>query len=272
MSTNTIPEHTGTPQHFDFDVTLSFAEEDRPFVARVARILKSKGLNLFYDKYALIDSWGLNLYEHLDDVYRNRARYCVIFISEHYRKKLWTEHERESAQARAFLKNETYILPFRMDATDLPGLKNTISYLTINEFDEKKLAAAIIKKVAQPVVPPTPAPQPIRPFIGLTVQKKIKRHLYYRIKWYALALVSGGAAVYGLADRLTPPDILARKLYERSRQVYDSARCNDGTWSLAKGRGACSHHGGVAYRIKDTFYSKTLEQCKEEAARISFFP
>ena len=272
MSTNTNPGHTGTPQHFDFDVTLSFAEEDRPFVARVARILRKKGLNLFYDKYALIDSWGLNLYDHLDDVYRKRARYCVIFISEHYRKKLWTQHERESAQARAFLKNETYILPFRMDATDLPGLKDTTSYLTINEFDEKQLAAAIIKKVAQPVAPPTPLPQPIRPFIGLTVQKKIKRHLYYRIKWYALALVSGGAAVYGLADRFTPADILARKLYERSRRVYDSARCNDSTSSYSRRSGTCSWHKGVAYFFTDTVYTKTLEQCQKEAAAISFFP
>ena len=42
---------------------------------------------------------GKNLYTHLSDVYENKALFTVMFISEHYKDKVWTNHERESAQA-----------------------------------------------------------------------------------------------------------------------------------------------------------------------------
>src|SRR3954465_7598343 len=86
---------------FNYDVCLSFAGEDRPYVSRVAAVLLSRGVRVFYDDYEQVDLWGKDLYVHLDDVYRSAARYCVLFVSKHYASKLWTNHERQSAQARA---------------------------------------------------------------------------------------------------------------------------------------------------------------------------
>src|SRR5258708_24875207 len=85
-----------------YDVALSFAGEDRGYVEEVAGSLKAMGINVFYDAYERADLWGKNLYTHLSKIYRDDSRYVVMFISEHYAQKVWTNHERESAQARAF--------------------------------------------------------------------------------------------------------------------------------------------------------------------------
>ncbi len=98
---------------FEYDVCLSFAGEDRPYVKETADHLKEKGIRVFYDEYKRVELWGKDLYSHLADVYQNAARYCVLFVSTNYAHKLWTNHERKNAQARAFLENREYILPVR---------------------------------------------------------------------------------------------------------------------------------------------------------------
>jgi hypothetical protein len=65
--------------------------------------------------------WGKDLYEHLDWIYQKAARYCVLFASEAYANKVWTTHERRSAQARALQSNQEYVLPVRFDDTEIPG-------------------------------------------------------------------------------------------------------------------------------------------------------
>jgi TIR domain len=134
-------------KEYEFDVSLSFAGEDRGFVELVAEILKAKNIKVFYDKYEQTNLWGKDLYTHLDDVYRNKSRYCVIFISENYKNKLWTNHERVSAQARAFQDNEEYILPYRLDKTEILGIRPTVGYLS--DMDAKSLSLAIADKICK---------------------------------------------------------------------------------------------------------------------------
>ena len=90
----------------DFDAALSFAGEDRTYVERVASELQRMGLKVFYDKHEEVTLWGRDLYAHLREIYCDRARYTVMFISKHYRRKLWSNHERASATARAFRRTE----------------------------------------------------------------------------------------------------------------------------------------------------------------------
>lgn len=86
---------------FSYDVALSFAGEQRAYVEKVAAALRRRGIRPFYDDYEQAVLWGKDLYEHLDWVYQKAARYCVLFASEAYARKVWTTHERRSAQARA---------------------------------------------------------------------------------------------------------------------------------------------------------------------------
>ena len=89
------------------------------------------------------------MYQHLDNVYQRKAKYAVIFISESYSKKLWTNHELKSAQARAFSENEEYILPVRFDETEIPGIRNTIGYLSLKDLKPIQLGKKIIEKLGE---------------------------------------------------------------------------------------------------------------------------
>lgn len=130
-----------------FDVALSFAGEDRAYVEMTANVLKQMGIRVFYDKYEQVSLWGKNLYEHLSEVYGRTSRYTVMFISKHYAKKLWTNHERQSAQAKAFSECSDCILPARFDDTAIPGLHATIGYVDLKNVSPPKLAELIKQKI-----------------------------------------------------------------------------------------------------------------------------
>jgi hypothetical protein len=139
-----VDAHSSEPFR-EYQVALSFAGEDRSYVSQVARYLREARVRFFYDEYENVTLWGKDLYVHLDEIYRNRARYCVMFLSEHYRRKLWTNHERTSAQARAFEEHSEYILPVKLDNTEIPGIRPTTGY--VERLPPKKLAEMIKKKV-----------------------------------------------------------------------------------------------------------------------------
>ena len=131
----------------EYDVVLSFAGEDRKYVEQTAKYLRNKGVKVFYDNYETVDLWGKDLYQHLDNVYQRKAKYAVIFISEAYSKKLWTNHELKGAQARAFSENEEYILPVRFDDTEIPGIRKTVGYLSLTDLKPSQLGKKIIEKL-----------------------------------------------------------------------------------------------------------------------------
>jgi hypothetical protein len=140
----------GSPvQKLEYDVALSFAGEQRGYVSEVAEALRSKGVRVFYDEFERVRLWGKNLQVYLEEVYRKRARLCVIFLSEDYMRKAWPLYEGESALARALVEPGEYILPVRFDDAELPGLMPTISYLDAREFTPKQLTDMIEEKLRQ---------------------------------------------------------------------------------------------------------------------------
>lgn len=130
-----------------YDVALSFAGEDRDYVEKVAASLREKGVRVFYDKFEAARLWGKDLVDYLQDVYQNRARFCVLFISQHYVNKPWPRHERRSAQARALVANEEYLLPARFDDTALPGLPPSIGFVDLRGLDPEDFAELILEKI-----------------------------------------------------------------------------------------------------------------------------
>ena len=132
--------------NFEFDVALSFAGEDRYYVDIVAKELRNNKIKVFYDDYDKINLWGKNLHDHLAEVYSKKSLYCVIFISKEYAKKVWTTHERRSAQSRAIRQKQEYILPARFDETEIVGLED-ISYIDLTHYSEYQFADFLIKKL-----------------------------------------------------------------------------------------------------------------------------
>ncbi|MDF5734860.1 MULTISPECIES: toll/interleukin-1 receptor domain-containing protein [unclassified Nostoc] len=130
-----------------YDVVLSFASENREYVRAVAVTLQAAGIKVFYDEFEQANLWGKNLYVHLDEIYRNEAHFCVMFISKHYLRKTWTNHERESVQARVFQEKEEYLLPARFDNTEIPGLIPTIGYIDLQNVLPENFAKIVIQKL-----------------------------------------------------------------------------------------------------------------------------
>ena len=135
----------------EYDVALSFAGEDRPYVGRVAAALSGAGVRVFYDEYETVTLWGKDLYVHLTEVYSRASSYTVLFISEHYAKKLWPNLERRGAQARALSQRQEYILPARFDDTEIPGLLPTVGYVDLRTKSPEQLAAMLLKKIGRTV-------------------------------------------------------------------------------------------------------------------------
>jgi len=141
---------------FKYDVAFSFAGEDRKYVEDVANYLKENGVKIFYDKFEIVDLWGKDLGIHFDYVYRKSAKYCVPFISKHYKEKVWTNYEIKSAISKAIESNEEYILPVRFDDTELPGIRPTIGYINLNDYSPFQLADLLLKKIGtEPSIPIT---------------------------------------------------------------------------------------------------------------------
>ena len=136
-------------RNFDYDVALSFAGEQRPYVLQVAQGLRTQGVRVFYDDYETDNLWGKDLYAHLTEVYQNKCRYCVVFVSKEYADKVWPTAEFQSAQARAITEKGEYILPARFDNTSIPGLLHTVGYIDLSTISPEQLAGSIVKKLGK---------------------------------------------------------------------------------------------------------------------------
>ena len=132
---------------FEYDVALSFAGEDRAVVNKFADLLKSKGIQVFYDEYEAADLWGKDLIDHLVNIYSRKARYCVMFISQYYPLKKWTNVERMAAQERAFRDANEYILPLRLDDTQVPGITETTGYRDLRQHRMEDIVNLLEQKL-----------------------------------------------------------------------------------------------------------------------------
>ena len=133
-----------------YDIALSFAGENRAYVEEVATGLQAAGVKVFYDAFETAELWGKNLVDHLAEIYANRARYVMMFISKEYVEKAWTTHERQHAQGRALVAKEEYILPARFDDTPVPGMTTTVAFQDLRRTTPQQLVELIIAKLQRP--------------------------------------------------------------------------------------------------------------------------
>lgn len=132
---------------FNYDIAVSFAGEDREFVESIVATLKARNIRVFYDKDEQASLWGRNLYDHLSELYEHQAQYCLMVISQHYPHKAWTNLERQSAQARSFASKTEYILPLRLDDTEVPGILGTLGYIDARHVSSEKIADLVVQKL-----------------------------------------------------------------------------------------------------------------------------
>jgi len=142
--------HAPGMEENEYDVALSFAGEDRQHAEALAKLLNKAGARVFYDFAEQASLWGKDLFQHLAMIYGEKSRFCVVFVSESYLKKLWTKHELRQAQARSFALDRDYILPVRIDDTALPGVPPTVGYVDLRNTSIPQIAKLLLEKLDLP--------------------------------------------------------------------------------------------------------------------------
>ncbi|WAT80761.1 toll/interleukin-1 receptor domain-containing protein [Bacillus safensis] len=131
-----------------YDIALSFAGEDRKIAEDIAELLTNLGKRVFYDNFEKSNLWGKDLYAYLSEIYGERAKYCLMIVSKSYAKEHWPNFERQAAQAKALKENQEYILPLRLDDTEVPGLLPTTGYIDFRNTTTSEIVNLIIKKIS----------------------------------------------------------------------------------------------------------------------------
>lgn len=132
---------------FDFDIALSFAGADRSKAELLARSLRENGLSVFYDTDAQAELWGKNLQLHLSELYRLRAQFCIVLVSENYSSSRWANVELTAALSREFEHGKEYILPLRLDDSEVHGILPTKGYIYWQDYSVAEIAHIVLKKI-----------------------------------------------------------------------------------------------------------------------------
>ncbi|MGI5505916.1 TIR domain-containing protein [Lentzea sp. CA-135723] len=146
---------------YEFDVALSYAEEDQHLVLPIVELLKGSEVEVFHSREREAEMWGLDLVEYFSEAFSSRARYVLLFTSRHYVGK-WSRLARRTALGRALELHTEYVLPIRIDDTAVPGLSPHVAYLDVRVHDATTIADAVVQKLAQhraeftPTTPITP--------------------------------------------------------------------------------------------------------------------
>lgn len=141
-----VDDQQNQKQLWRWQIALSFAGEDRSVAEHLAYRLKALGISVFFDQFEKPLLLGKDLYQYLFEVYSQHAQYCLVLISKHYVEKAWTMHELKAMQAKTLNSKEEYILPIRLDHTDLPGLAPQIGYLDIQKESLDSIAEIVVEK------------------------------------------------------------------------------------------------------------------------------
>ncbi|WP_445166793.1 TIR domain-containing protein [Mycolicibacterium sp. Dal123E01] len=148
------PDHAKwrvTDEQYDFDIAVSFAGENRGFVEDVVRRVQQSApdIAIFYDSDYRYESWGKDGIEYFTDVYLKRSRFVAMFISKHYAEKEWPRAEKRSALARALTERNEYVLPIRIDETELTGMPPSVMYIDAVREGIEGISNGILHKIAK---------------------------------------------------------------------------------------------------------------------------
>jgi len=140
---------TRNADDYEYDLALSFAGEDRHVAGRLTELLRFYGVRVFYHRHEQANLLGKDLYQYLQQIYRDEACFCAILVSKAYVNRLWTKYEPKQAQARASVESHEYILPLRLDDTEVPGISSATGCVDLRETSIEDVAEIIVKKITE---------------------------------------------------------------------------------------------------------------------------
>lgn len=135
-----------------FEIAVSFAGENRDIVTEYVKCLKEYGVKVFFDEENEAEMWGKNLMDYLPKIYRESADYCVIFMSKEYWDKIYPQLEFNSAREKylsLITSEKEYILPVKLDDSEIKGLPSTICQFDFHEKGMDKLVSFTLEKLGK---------------------------------------------------------------------------------------------------------------------------
>lgn len=99
-----------------------------------------------------------------------------MLISRYYADKSWTNHERKAAQERAFKENRPYILPIKIDDTEIPGMLSTTGYLNLENDNIDDIVVLTERKVIKFIGKDNHPLEFVGCLFNLSAQQKYQTH------------------------------------------------------------------------------------------------
>lgn len=134
-----------------YDVAVSYAEEERPYVETFVAACRARGLRVFFDRDHRVAAWGRFYPVKLLKIYGGTSvRHVVPFISVAYLRRPFPMRELKAALSQAFTRDaEDYVLPVIVGDVDLPDglIDRHVGQLRIEDFSPDELAEALAKKL-----------------------------------------------------------------------------------------------------------------------------
>lgn len=133
----------------DFDVGLSFPGEVRTLVEAVAQNLEHLiGPNAyFYDANYVAQLARPSLDTFLQDIYRNRSKLIVVFISADYQNKNWCGIEFRAIRDIIAEREHQRIMFIRTDDGAVEGVFDTDGYVDARNFTAAQIAGFIKERI-----------------------------------------------------------------------------------------------------------------------------
>jgi len=137
----------GRTTKFEHQVAISYAGEDRQTAGEIAEALRQKGLSVFYDQFYKSDLWGKRLSTWFRNKYGRSSLFVLVLISRHYPVKDWANFEFLTAKAEESKRKREFILPVRLDKTQMVGLPPDKAYLDFGDYGIAGIADCLVEKV-----------------------------------------------------------------------------------------------------------------------------
>lgn len=135
----------------NFTVALTYAGENRGYVEQVANNLEEKlgKGKVFYDRFFRAELARINLDIFLQDIYRNKSDFIVVFLSKDYETKEWCGLEWRSVRDLIKRKQSDKIILVKIEDFNLDGIFSIDGYLdginnnpaTISELISRRIFA-----------------------------------------------------------------------------------------------------------------------------------
>ena len=132
-----------------FDVALSFPGEARSLVEPIAfQLERNIGPNsYFYDNNYVSQLARPSLDSLLQDIYRNRSKLIVVFLSDDYQRKEWCGVEFRAIKDIIMEREHKKIMFVRLDEGIVDGVFKTDGYVDARKFSPEDIAHFIQERI-----------------------------------------------------------------------------------------------------------------------------